>query len=134
VPVGPRVEAAVFADFGRVWAEAESGVVSEFEVAPGVGIRYLSPIGPIRVDLGYRFRGVEDLSVVTSQIRAFDPDRDADGDKIQRIVDPSTGATETIEFVLVDELAVLGMPVGFGTADGFSLSRFQLHLSIGQAF
>jgi outer membrane protein assembly factor BamA len=134
LPVGTRVEAAVFADFGRVWAEAESGVVSEFEVAPGVGIRYLSPIGPIRVDLGYRFRGVENLSVVTSQIRAFDPDRDADGDKIQRIVDPSTGATETIEFVLVDELAVLGLPVGFGTADGFSLSRFQLHLSIGQAF
>ena len=134
VPVGPRVEAAVFADFGRVWAEAGSGAVSEFEVAPGVGIRYLSPIGPIRVDLGYRFRGVEDLSVVTSQIRAFDPDRDLDTDKIQRMVDPSDGTRETIEFVFVDELAVLGPLVGFGTADGFSLSRFRLHLSIGQAF
>ena len=130
VPLGPRVEAAVFADFGQVWAEAGSSAVSRFEVAPGVGIRYLSPIGPIRVDLGYRFRGVEDLRVVTSQIRAFDPERDIDEDKISRI---RAGEERTLEFVFVDELAVLRPLVGFGT-DGFSLRRFQLHLSIGQAF
>ena len=131
VPLRPRVEAAMFADFGRIWAESESGAVSKFEVAPGVGIRYLSPIGPIRVDVGYRFRGIEDLSVVTSQIRAFDPDRDSDGDKITRRVN---GLPEVIDFVLVDELAVLGPQVAFGPGAGFSLDRFQLHFSIGQAF
>ena len=131
VPMGPRVEAAVFADFGRVWAEEESADASSFEVAPGFGIRYLSPIGPIRVDVGYRFRGIEDLRVVTSQIRPFDPTMDSDEDKIIRFVN---GAPERLDFVLVDELAVLGPEVAYGPDPGFSLSRFQLHLSIGQAF
>ena len=107
VPLGPRVEAAVFADFGRIWAEAESEAVSRFEVAPGVGVRYMSPIGPIRIDLGYRFRGIEDLQVVTSQIRPFDPTRDDESDRITRFVN---GTEETLDFVLVDELAVLGPP------------------------
>ncbi len=131
VPLGPRVEAAVFADFGRVWAEEESGAPSSFEVSPGVGVRYLSPIGPIRVDLGYRFRGIEDLQVVTSQIRPFDPSRDDATDRIERSMG---GEVETLDFVVLDELALLGPPVSFGPRDGFSLNRFQLHLSIGQAF
>ncbi len=131
VPLGPRVEAAVFADFGRIWAEAESEAVSRFEVAPGVGVRYMSPIGPIRIDLGYRFRGIEDLQVVTSQIRPFDPTRDDESDRITRFVN---GTEETLDFVLVDELAVLGPPVAFGPTGRFSLNRLQLHLSIGQAF
>jgi outer membrane protein insertion porin family/translocation and assembly module TamA len=131
VLLGPRVEAAAFADFGRIWAEAESGDVSTFEVAPGVGVRYLSPVGPIRIDIGYRFRGIEDLQVVTSQIRAFDPSRDDPDDRITRMVG---GVTETLDYMLVDELAVLGPPVAFGPDTGFSLNRLQLHLSIGQAF
>ncbi len=131
VPLGARVEAAIFADFGRIWAEAESGATSRFEVAPGVGVRYLSPVGPIRIDLGYRFRGVEDLQVVTSQIRPFDPTRDDESDRITRFVN---GTEETLDFVLVDELAVLGPPVAFGPTGRFSLRRLQLHLSIGQAF
>ena len=129
VPVGPRVEAAIFADFGRIWAEAESGATSRFEVAPGVGVRYLSPVGPIRIDVGYRFRGVENLQVVTSQIRPFDPTRDDSSDRITRL-----DTEETLDFVLVDELAVLGPPVAFGPTGAFSLNRLQLHLSIGQAF
>jgi len=131
VPLAPRVEAAIFADFGRVWSEEESADASSFEVAPGVGIRYLSPIGPIRVDVGYRFRDIEDLRVVTSQIRPFDPTMDEDEDKISRFVN---GMEEVLDFVLVDELAVLGPAVAFGPNTGFSLNRFQLHLSIGQAF
>ncbi len=127
VPFGPRVEGAVFADFGRVWEEAEAVDASRFEVAPGLGVRYLSPIGPIRIDVGYRFRGVEDLRVVTSQIRRFDPTRDDALDKI-------AVNGNALDFVLVDELAVLGPAVEVGPGAGFSLSRLQLHLSIGQAF
>jgi outer membrane protein insertion porin family/translocation and assembly module TamA len=127
--VAARVEAALFADFGRVWAEEGSADASHFEVSPGFGFRYLSPIGPIRIDVGYRFRGAEELRVVTSQIRPFDPDvDDPDEDRIT-----PTGA-EPIDYVLLDELAVLGPPVAFGPDSGFSLSRLQLHLSIGQAF
>lgn len=131
VGVSPRVEAAMFADFGRIWAESGSGDVSRFEISPGVGVRYMSPIGPIRVDLGYRFQDIENLQVVTSQIRPFDPARDDEADKIRRFVG---GVSQVIDFVLKDELAVLGPSVAFGPAAGFSFARLQLHLSIGQAF
>ena len=60
---GRRLETAVFADFGRIWMETQSGALSRLEITPGVGIRYLSPVGPIRVDLGYQFRGAERLQV-----------------------------------------------------------------------
>jgi outer membrane protein insertion porin family/translocation and assembly module TamA len=128
--LGTRVESAVFVDFGRIWTEQGSGGISEFEISPGFGIRYLSPIGPLRVDLGYRFRGSEDLQVVTSQIRPFGPSDD-ERDKIRRTVD---GQEEVIDYVLSEDLALLGPQVALGPASGFSLSRFQLHLSIGQAF
>ena len=93
-------------------------------------MRYLSPIGPLRVDLGYRFRGDERLQVVTSQIRAFGPDDDAE-DRISRSVD---GQEEVIDYVPSGELALLGPLVSFGPSGGFSLRRLQLHFSIGQAF
>ena len=82
------------------------------------------------MDLGYRFRGIEPLQVVTTQIRAFE-EGDDPGDKISGIVD---GQEEPIEYVATEELAVLDPRVFYGPRSGFSLSRFQIHLSIGQAF
>ena len=128
--LGRSLEAAIFTDFGRIWTEPGSGKVSRLEISPGVGIRYLSPVGPIRVDLGYRFRGIEPLQVVTTQIRAFE-EGDDPGDKISGIVD---GQEEPIEYVATEDLAVLDPRVFYGPRAGFSLSRFQIHLSIGQAF
>ena len=128
--LGRSLEAAIFTDFGRIWTEPGSGKVSGLEISPGVGIRYLSPVGPIRVDLGYRFRGIEPLQVVTTQIRAFE-EGDDPGDKISGIVD---GQEEPIEYVATEELAVLDPRVFYGPRAGLSLSRFQIHLSIGQAF
>lgn len=130
IAVGRRLETAVFVDFGRMWTEQASGAGNRFEITPGVGVRYLSPIGPLRVDLGYRFRGSEDLQVVTSQIRPFAPGDDPK-DRIRGTVGDMK---EVIEYVPSGELALLGPQVRFGPSGGFSLSRFQLHLSIGQAF
>ena len=128
--VGRRLETAVFVDFGRIWTEQESGGASRFEISPGFGVRYLSPIGPIRFDVGYRFRGDENLQVVTSQVRAFGTGDDPK-DRISRKVEDKK---EVIDFVLSEELALLGPHVSFGPSSGFSFSRLQLHLSIGQAF
>jgi outer membrane protein insertion porin family/translocation and assembly module TamA len=128
IAVGQRLETAVFVDFGRMWTE--SGVGNRFEISPGIGVRYLSPIGPLRVDLGYRFRESEDLQVVTSQIRPFTPEDDPK-DRISRSVG---GMEAVIEYVPSGALALLGPLVSFGPSGGFSLSRLQLHLSIGQAF
>ena len=132
LPVKARMEAAFFADFGRIWAEAGSEHVSAFEITPGLGLRYLSPIGPIRLDVAYRFLGIEALPVVTSQIRPYDPTRgDVETDKIRRSVG---GVVEEIDFVLKDELAVLDPLVAYGPGGGFSFGHLQLHISIGQAF
>jgi outer membrane protein insertion porin family/translocation and assembly module TamA len=130
VLLGPRLETAIFADFGRIWAERESTAVSRFEITPGVGIRYLSPVGPIRVDLGYQFRSAEKLQVITTQVRSFGLGDDP-RDKISGIVD---GQEQVIDFVRAKELALLDRRVSFGPSGGFSFRRLQLHLGIGQAF
>ena len=101
------------------------------EVSPGIGFRYLSPIGPIRVDVGYRFRESYNLQVVTPQIRPFDAARDRQDDKIRGLVNSNE---RIFDFVRMDDLALLDSKVIFDKVDGFSLSRFQLHLSIGQSF
>jgi hypothetical protein len=90
-------------------------------------MRYLSPVGPIRVDLGYRFRGIEPLQVVTTQIRPFEPG----DDPADKIMGPSGGS---IDYVATEDLAVLDPRVFYGPRQGFSFRRFQIHLSIGQAF
>ncbi len=92
-------------------------------------MRYLSPVGPIRVDLGYRFRGIEPLQVVTTQIRAFEA-----GDDPADKIGPIDGSGQPIDYVATEELAVLDPRVLYGPRQGFSIRRFQIHLSIGQAF
>jgi outer membrane protein insertion porin family/translocation and assembly module TamA len=48
---------AVFVDAGRVWNRDRSSTVAggfrELRITPGGGIRIASPVGPIRVDVGY---------------------------------------------------------------------------------
>jgi outer membrane protein insertion porin family len=126
-PLGAsRWEGAAFVDVGKIWAERDRDFTSSFEATPGFGLRYLSPIGPLRIDVGYRFQGQESLQVVTSQLRFR-----SDGEAV-----PASNEVDTVDgrFVISDELAVLQPRVLFGPGDGFSFSRFQLHFSIGQAF
>ena len=82
------------------------------------------------MDLGYRFRGIEPLQVVTTQIRPFEAGDDPT-DKISGIVGDQE---EVIDYVATEDLAVLDPRVFYGPRVGFSLKRFQIHLSIGQAF
>lgn len=48
--LGGRLRAAVFVDAGVLW---NAGGPSPLRVTPGAGLRYTSPIGPIRIDGGY---------------------------------------------------------------------------------
>jgi hypothetical protein len=73
------------------------------------------------VDLGYNFGRTEQLSVVTTQIAPWDGER-----QIDRLVVDSA----PIDYMRSRELAVLDRKVLFGESE----SRFQLHISIGQAF
>ena len=114
---GPYWEAATFLDFGQVWDEETDLDLTKVEITPGFGIRYFSPIGPIRIDIGYRFQGGQERYVVTKAIDIYPP-----------------GSEPPWDFSK-DDLVVLSTPVLWGEELGrWSLRRFEFHLSIGQAF
>jgi outer membrane protein assembly factor BamA len=54
VPVWRSVGAAVFADGGNVFRRVDDVDLGELRGSVGFGVRYRSPIGPIRVDLGFK--------------------------------------------------------------------------------
>jgi len=53
-PLFGSVTGVVFADAGNVWADPWSINVADLRYDVGPGIRYMTPIGPIRVDVGYQ--------------------------------------------------------------------------------
>jgi outer membrane protein insertion porin family len=59
VPVWGSVGAVGFMDAGNVFNRVSDFDLGEIKPTAGFGLRYLSPIGPIRVDLGFKLdRGV----------------------------------------------------------------------------
>ena len=129
---GQLWEAATFLDFGQVWGQDARWALGDLELTPGLGVRYFSPIGPIRVDLAYRFGAGERSQVVTSAIRPFDPAR---GDREEdRLLGPDGGPLDYVRADTRRDLALLEPRVLWGDLPSLSLRRFQLHLSIGQAF
>lgn len=101
---GDKLRGAVFLDVGQVWAEADEVRLADLAWSPGLGVRYATPIGPIRVDIGYNGRGGEALPVITTDVE----DR--------------------------SRLRPLDAPVFWDPNAGGFLNRIQLHFSIGQAF
>jgi outer membrane protein insertion porin family len=49
-----RFSLVFFLDFGNVWTRLNEMRVSEFALASGVGLRYATVAGPVRIDLGFR--------------------------------------------------------------------------------
>jgi len=48
-----RVRVAVFADVGQVWQRGSAAPGEPLPVTPGVGLRFATPLGPVRVDAAY---------------------------------------------------------------------------------
>ncbi len=113
---GP-ITLAAFLDAGSVGAKF-GGTATVF--TPGIGIRYLSPVGPIRVDVGYNPRALEQLSVITELVPSDSTWLEANG------VTQRSG------------LYQIGKQRSFNPATGTGLggifNRLTLHLSIGEAF
>jgi outer membrane protein assembly factor BamA len=119
-----RLRGATFIDVGQVWREHRDGSFARLQVTPGVGIRYLSPVGPIRIDVGYNPGGAERLTVVTTEVcdRRLQPCGDIDPDVTYAPADLANRRT------LRTLPAVVWQPYNSFT------SRLQFHFSIGQAF
>lgn len=131
VPFGANMQMAGFLDVGRMW-QAGGFQDSPFVISPGVGMRYMSAIGPIRIDVAYRFEGAPDLQVVTTQIRPFNALVDDREDRIRYTLDGVENPV-VLEYVPIEQLALLEPLVTFEEGSSF-LRRFQIHLSLGQAF
>lgn len=115
-PTGVRhLDAAVFVDgaiVGNSALQAFSDLrsIADFArgtsaITPGAGIRYNSPVGPIRVDLGFNPKLTENLAVVTNT--------KVNGE---------------------DKLVALQTPRTYTSGRNTFLGRLVLHLSIGQAY
>ena len=104
-PVWRQLMGAVFVDAGYVRQSTNPELPkSRAAVTPGFGARYLSPVGPIRVDFGINPGRPEDLPVVT-----------------EAVVDGKT------------RLVTLERRRRFDVGNRI-LDRLVLHLSIGEAF
>jgi outer membrane protein insertion porin family len=53
-PIAGPIGGTLFADFGNLWADWRSIDPAEAKLGIGTGLRYSSPIGPIRIDAGYK--------------------------------------------------------------------------------
>ena len=121
MPVGRNFVLAAFVD-GAILTAGDNGLFSLDDnfmaLTPGMGVRYLSPVGPIRVDLGYNPFLSEDLPVLT--------EAEIDGER--RIVQVGSALPR-------DQRPHRRFAPGADEAGWRQLLyRFTLHLSIGEAF
>jgi outer membrane protein assembly complex protein YaeT len=108
-PIWQQLFGAVFLDGGYVSQKTTPDAPSSARaVTPGFGVRYRSPVGPIRIDLGVNPARAEELPVVTEEV--------------------VNGVTKLVTLTQRRDFSQAGS--GFRGA----LNRLVLHLSIGEAF
>jgi outer membrane protein assembly factor BamA len=112
-PLWQRLGGAVFVD-GAFVGEGSAGQIFQGTgaITPGFGLRYQSPVGPIRLDLGIRPTLTENLPVITETVGP-----DGTG-RLVRLL--GTKNFDPLE--------------GSGGVLSKILRRLSLHLSIGQAY
>jgi outer membrane protein insertion porin family len=117
---------AVFLDFATLRSrESISGGSVQTSVTaftPGFGVRYRSPVGPVRLDLGFNPKSVESLSVITES----------------GVWDSESVGRSSRWVLRTPGLATLNSTRAFNPATGAGLggifNRVTVHLSIGEAF
>ena len=63
LPLPGKFGAVAFVDFGNVWRDAWAIDLSDLRYAVGPGLRYQTPIGPVRFDIGYQLNPIDGLLV-----------------------------------------------------------------------
>jgi outer membrane translocation and assembly module TamA len=63
MPVWGKLGAVVFLDYGNVWAGTFDFEPGNLRYALGPGLRYMTPIGPARIDFGWQLNPIDNLRV-----------------------------------------------------------------------
>jgi outer membrane protein assembly complex protein YaeT len=63
VPLRGRLDGVTFLDGGNVWADAAGVQLADLRYAAGGGLRYQTPVGPVRLDVGYQLNPIPGLLV-----------------------------------------------------------------------
>ena len=120
-PIWKNLGGAAFLDGAIVGAGTLRDVTKGTgAITPGVGVRYYSPVGPIRVDVGFNPYVTEDLAVLTQVA-------DGANSEIVRVQTRGTDGT------LRDARRTYAPTKSRGGLRGF-LNQLTLHLSIGHAY
>jgi outer membrane translocation and assembly module TamA len=61
VPIWSSLGGVIFLDAGNVWADAWDFNLGDLRYDVGPGLRYNTPIGPLRADLGYQLNPIPGL-------------------------------------------------------------------------
>lgn len=119
-----NLRGAMFVDFGQAWRGRNLVKLSDLRFTPGGGIRYFSPVGPIRIDVGYNPGGAERLAVMTTEV-------------CNARVSPCGDIEPGVHYEpgdLANRRSLRALPpVVWQPYDSF-VDRLQFHFSIGQAF
>lgn len=62
-PLWGNLGAVAFVDYGNVWPGSWDFHPADLRYAVGPGLRYLTPIGPVRADFGYQLTPIDNLRV-----------------------------------------------------------------------
>ena len=63
VPLWGNLSAVAFADAGNAWNNAWDFNLNDLRYDVGPGLRYLTPVGPIRLDFGYQLKRIPGLLI-----------------------------------------------------------------------
>jgi outer membrane protein assembly complex protein YaeT len=63
LPLFGRFGGVLFLDYGNVWSDSWDVELNDLRYAAGIGLRYTTPIGPVRVDVGRQLNPIEHLRV-----------------------------------------------------------------------
>lgn len=63
MPIVGKLGGVLFADAGNVWPASWNATFGDLRYDIGPGLRYLTPIGPVRVDLGFQLNPIPGLRV-----------------------------------------------------------------------
>jgi outer membrane translocation and assembly module TamA len=63
LPVGESLSLVGFVDAGNAWVSPGDIDLGDLRVSIGPGVRYATPVGPVRLDFGYQLTPIEGLVV-----------------------------------------------------------------------